>query len=104
MSIFRQINAAQPSRTLKSKMNVREALKRAHDCESELLDTETERVLTNELNRIWIRVQAQPNTFTMNQTEFSVFNRYRSESRFQNETARKAVERYWNSKLAANSH
>lgn len=88
----------------KSKMNVREALRRARESETDHVDADTESVLTTELARIWSSIQAEPDTYTMDLTEFGVFNRYRGQQRFQNETARKAVERYWNSKTETNSH
>lgn len=88
----------------KAKMSVREALQRAQDSETEQVDADTEAILTTELDRVWTCVQAEPDTYTMDQTEFGVFNRYRQQQRFQNEIARKAVERYWNSKRETNSH
>lgn len=90
------------SRTNKS--DVRAAVDRAHSSESERLDPETERTLQRELDRVWAKIQGQPNSYTMDKLEFSVFNRYRSEHRFQNETARKAVERYWSSTFGADGH
>ena len=93
-----------PSMSRNSKSEVRNALQRAQESESDTLDAATEATLTEELDRIWARIQAQPTSYTMNQTEFGVFNRYRAQSRFQNETARSAVERYWNSRSAINSH
>jgi hypothetical protein len=38
----------------------------------------------------------------MNELEFAIFNRYRARPELQNETARKAVSRYWNSRNARN--
>lgn len=80
-----------------SKSDVRAAVERAHRSESDRLDPETERILQRELDRVWAKIQTQPNSYTMDKLEFSVFNRYRNEDRFQNETARQAVERYWDS-------
>lgn len=87
-----------------SKSDVRAAVDRAHRSEAERLDPETERTLQRELDRVWTKIQGQPNSYTMDKLEFSVFNRYRSERRFQNETARKAIERYWNSTVSADGH
>lgn len=85
-------------------MDIRTALQRARDNESDNLDAETEATLVRELDRIWSKIQAHPSTYTMDQVEFSVFNRYRYQSRFQNETARQAIARYWNSRTTTNSH
>lgn len=105
MSIAQVYANTQPVKMSRSnKLDVRSALQRAHQNESEALDPETEAVLTRELERIWSRIQAQPSSFTMDQTEFSVFNRYRGQPRFQNETARQAIARYWNSRTNTNSH
>lgn len=93
-----------PNMSRNSKSEVGTALQRAQESESDTLDVATEATLTEELDRIWARIQAQPTSYTMNQTEFGVFNRYRAQSRFQNETARRAVERYWNSRSMINSH
>jgi len=92
-----------PKMSRTSKMDVPTAVRRAQESESEMLDAATESTLTAELDRIWSRIQAQPAAYTMNQIEFSVFNRYRAQPRFQNETARRAIERYWNSRRATNS-
>lgn len=85
-----------------SKMDVKEALRIANESDTD--SPEAERVLTLELDRIWTRIQNQPDSYTMNQTEFSVFNRYRAQPRLKNETARLAIARYWNSIRAGNSH
>lgn len=82
-------------------MTPKEALQQAHD--SETANTAIETILEAELDRIWARVQAQPSSYIMDQTEFGIFNRYRYQPRFQNETARSAVARYWNSKTTANN-
>merc|ERR1711939_763792 len=41
-------------------------------------------------------LQRQPNTYVMTHLEFAIFNFYRALPELQNETARKAVSRYWN--------
>ena len=81
----------------RNKMSVRQALESAQSSENETLDTETSTILTEELDRIWTRIQTQPTNYIMDRTEFGIFNRYRSDTRFQNETARTAIARYWNS-------
>lgn len=85
-----------------SNMNPKEALRQAQ--ETDEVDATIEAVLESELDRIWARIQAQSSSYIMDQTEFGIFNRYRSQSRFQNETVRTAVERYWNSRSVANNH
>lgn len=76
------------------------AVERAHRNESERLDAGTEDTLRRELDRVWGLIRSRPTSYTMDKTEFAVFNRYRGENRYQNETAQKAVERYWNSRKA----
>ena len=85
-------------------MDAKDALKRAQENESESLDPTVEAALQRELERVWTKIQAQPSSYTMDKTEFGVFNRYRGQVKFQNETARKAIERYWNSIKVSNSH
>lgn len=103
MSILSLPQQSRPSsKSRVHNMNPKEALKTAQ--ESDNVDTSVETVLETELDRIWIKVQTQPSSYIMDQTEFGIFNRYRSQPRFQNETARSAVARYWDSKTVANSH
>ena len=85
-------------------MDPKTALQRVQNSDTDSNDPAVEAVLTVELARIWSRIQAEPSSYIMDQTEFGIFNRYRSQPRFQNETAQKAIERYWNSKQASNSH
>lgn len=92
------------SMSITSKMNVRQALARANDSDADTTDAEAERILTAELERIWIRIQNNSNGYIMDRTEFGVFNRYRAQARFQNETAQQAVARYWNSISTADGH
>lgn len=87
-----------------SKNDVRAAVDRAHRSESDTLDAETEGTLRRELESVWAKILRQPNSYIMDQLEFAVFNRYRSEARFQNETARRAIERYWNSTTSTDGH
>lgn len=102
MSILSRLQVHQAESKAKMNMSPKEALRRANDLET--FDENLESILKAELDKTWARIQTQPSSYIMNQTEFGIFNRYRSDSRFQNETARSAVERYWNSKSVANSH
>lgn len=83
-----------------SRSDVQAAVDRAHRNESERLDANTEGTLRRELDRVWTLIRSKPNDYIMNETEFAVFNRYRGEDRYQNQTAQKAVERYWNNRRA----
>lgn len=87
-----------------NKAELRAAVERAQNNDSGNIDSATEHTLQQGLEQIWQQIQNQPSSYIMDMTEFAVFNRYRSDARFQNETARKAIERYWNSKSEANSH
>lgn len=105
MSITKCLPVSKLQTTMsRNKTSLRQALEKAQNNETDTLDIETSTILKDELDRIWIRIQNQPNAYTMDQTEFGIFNRYRSDTRFQNEVARKAVARYWNSKTVSNGH
>jgi len=86
------------SRTVE--VTVRQALQIAQNSQSGQIDPRILQILEGALNQTWRRIQAQPNSYVMNELEFAIFNRYRARSEFQNETARKAVSRYWNSRSA----
>ena len=79
-------------------MTVRQALQVAQNSQTGQIDPRVLQILERELVRIWGRIRAQPNSYVMDGLEFAVFNHYRARSEFQNETARKAVSRYWNSR------
>ncbi|EXJ79592.1 hypothetical protein A1O3_07871 [Capronia epimyces CBS 606.96] len=90
------------SRTVE--LTVRQALNIAQNSPSGQIDPQILRLLESSLAQIWRNIQAQPNTYVMNDLEFAVFNHFRARSDFQNETARKAVSRYWNSRNARQNH
>lgn len=79
----------------------RRAVKSALDTaqNSETVSPTVEAILQQALNVIWSDILAEPNTYTMDNLEFSVFNRYRF--RFQNTIAQRAVERYWQGRVEA---
>lgn len=89
-----------PTMTRNNRQDLRTALTLAQESESGDVDPAIDRLLQHELARIWAKIQAQPDQYTMDQLEFAIFNRYRQHQQFQNETARKAVARYWNSKTS----
>lgn len=84
------------SRTIE--MTVRQALQIAQNSPTGQVDPQILRILEDYLSQIWQRIQDRPNTYVMNALEFAVFNHYRARTEFQNETARKAVSRYWDSR------
>lgn len=88
------------SRTVQ--LSLRNALQIAQNSQSEQIDPRISQILEDALAKIWRNIQAQPNSYIMSELEFAVFNRYRGRPEFQNETARKAVSRYWNSRSANN--
>ncbi|EXJ70616.1 uncharacterized protein A1O5_06687 [Cladophialophora psammophila CBS 110553] len=87
------------SRTLE--VTVRQALQIAQNSQTGVIDPQILQILENYLSRTWSRIQAEPDTYIMDGLEFAVFNHFRARSEFQNETARKAVSRYWNSRTAS---
>lgn len=90
-----------PTMTRDNRQDLRTALTLAQESESGHVDPAIERLLQHELARIWAKIEAQPDQYTMDELEFAIFNRHRQLEKFQNETARKAVARYWNSKSAS---
>ncbi|KIW77835.1 hypothetical protein Z517_07668 [Fonsecaea pedrosoi CBS 271.37] len=79
-------------------MTVRQALQIAQTSQTGDMDPQVLQILENYLYRLWTRIQAEPDTYIMDQLEFPVFNHFRARSEFQNETARKAIGRYWDNR------
>lgn len=76
---------------------VQRALETANNAEA--VSSPVEAVLLSAMNTIWAAITAAPDTYTMDNLEFKVFNRYRnSDSRYANSTAQRAVLRYWNAR------
>jgi len=86
------------SRTVE--VTLRQALQIAQNSQTDQVDPRILEILEQALARIWSNIQAQPNTYLMTELEFAIFNRYRARPELQNETARKAVSRYWNNPRA----
>ncbi|OAP59547.1 hypothetical protein AYL99_06845 [Fonsecaea erecta] len=84
-------------------MTVRQALQMAQNSSTGELDPQMLEILENYLGEVWNRIQADPDTYVMDGLEFPVFNLFRARSEFQNETARKAVSRYWDSQRATSN-
>jgi len=84
------------SRTVE--VTIRQALQAAQNTPTDQMDPRLLEVLENALTQVWRNIQAQPNAYVMTELEFSVFNFFRARTEFQNETARKAIQRYWDSK------
>lgn len=75
---------------------VRRALTAAQQSTNGHVDSESSHVLQLALASIWGKIQAAPDSYVMTQLEFGVFNYFREQ--FQDDaTARRAVQRYWNS-------
>lgn len=79
---------------------VKQALRTAQDDTDGNIDPQVLQILEEVLALIWRKVQRHPNSYVMSEVEFGIFNRYRARQEFQNDTARKAVARYWNSRSA----
>ena len=58
------------------------------------MDISTRNVLSAALTSILRRIEEKPNSYVMNDLEFSVFNRFRPQT-LRAVTERRAVERYW---------
>lgn len=83
-------------------ITVRQALRIAQNSPTGQIDPQILRILEAALSQTWRNIQAQPNAYVMSDLEFAVFNHYRARPEFQNETAQKAVSRYWNNRRAGN--
>lgn len=84
--------------------SVRKALTAAQESEDGIVDARTQEILENALNSVWRKIQAAPSSYVMTTLEFAVFNRYRSRTQFQNETAQTAVQRYWSNATPNGRH
>lgn len=84
------------SRTIE--VTVRQALQIAQNSSSGQIDQQFVQILENYLRQTWARIRASPETYVMSELEFAVFNHFRARAEFQNETARKAVSRYWDNR------
>lgn len=84
------------SRTIEA--TVRQALQVAQNSETGQIDPRIVQILESYLTQVWRRIQDKPDSYVMTELEFAVFNYFRARSELQNETARKAVSRYWNNR------
>ena len=55
-------------------------------------------MLKREFEAIWRKIQQQPDSYTMNNTEFRIFNALRPQSLQNDDRARRAAQRYWDSR------
>ncbi len=83
-----------------NEMSVRQALQVAQNSETGQIDPRILRLLETQLVKVWTNIQANPGSYVMTETEFAVFNYFRARSELQNETARKAISRYWDNRRA----
>ncbi|ETI28519.1 hypothetical protein G647_00969 [Cladophialophora carrionii CBS 160.54] len=81
------------SRTIE--VTVRQALQTVQNSSTGEVDERIHQMLEDYLRQTWSRIQAQPDTYVMTDLEFAVLNHFRARAEYQNETARKAISRYW---------
>lgn len=74
---------------------MRQALEVARDTEGEI-PPNISAILEAAVATLWRRIQTQPDTYLMSTGEYSLFTYF--QERFQDEVARRARERYWDSK------
>jgi hypothetical protein len=79
---------------------VEQALRLVQDNPNGSTNTQAKAVLSKEVTRIWRNIQAQPNSYVMDNLEFAVFNCYRNNPDYVNATGQQAVQRYWNHRRA----
>ncbi|KAI9734837.1 MAG: hypothetical protein M1834_001916 [Cirrosporium novae-zelandiae] len=74
-----------------------QALAIVRDSDSGQVDISITRFLEGEIDDIWRRIQAQPNTYVMSEDEFAVFNYFRARFRrgADDSIAASAVKRFW---------
>jgi hypothetical protein len=73
--------------------SVRKALQEAQNSTTGNIDPQIRRMLEDYLRQTWARIQARPTTYLLSDTEMALLNYYRGKPEYQNETARKAIER-----------
>ena len=72
---------------------IKDALDAVRDSDSP--DQRHVRIVEDELQKLWKRIQGNPHSYVMSDIEFAIFNRYRNREAFRNSTGQRAVERYW---------
>ena len=77
---------------------VEQALRMVQDNPNGTNNSTAKAVLQKELARIWQNIQAQPNSYVMDNLEFAVFNCYRNTPDYNNHTGQRAVQRYWDNR------
>lgn len=79
----------------KDQSSIRQALERARNCDDGTVDAQTTTVLEAAIAELWLRIQAEPDSYVLSSDEFALFNyflkRYRGSS-----VAQRAVARFWN--------
>lgn len=73
----------------------RGALEIARNSDDGDIDPRVLAILEEAIQAIWLRIQAQPQTYVLTKLEFAVFNYFQDRFRG-NSTAQRAVERFWN--------
>ena len=74
--------------------SISRALEIVRNTEGTVTDSAATAVLERAISTIWQRIQAQPDSYVMDKTEFAVFNYYRS--RFRDSiVAESAAARFW---------
>lgn len=77
---------------------VMQALRRVRDSEPGSEPADAVATIEQAMQALWQRIQASPDTYIMDEGEFSLFNYYRARySQGSNKNiSQKAVERFWN--------
>ncbi|MCJ1415839.1 hypothetical protein MMC32_002173 [Xylographa parallela] len=78
-----------------TQITVAKALELVRNSETGEVHPGVDATLEKAVVQLWSRIQANPQTYVMSKDEFAVFN-YFQERYKGNDTARKAVARFWN--------
>ena len=86
-----------------NQISVPKALELVRNSETGEVHPSVDATLERAIGTLWNRIKADPNRYVMTKDEFAVFNYFRA--RFSgDETARKAVGRFWNNHKGEGSH
>lgn len=86
-----------------NQISVSKALELVRNSETGEVHPSVDQTLERAIHTLWLRIQARPDSYVMTKDEFAVFNYFRARYTG-NETARKAVGRFWNNHKGDGPH
>ena len=81
-----------------------QALRRVRDSEPGQEPVDAVAIIEQAMAALWQRIRASPDSYVMDQDEFSLFNYYRARysQGSNNDIAQRAVQRFWNNHSGVN--